>query len=374
MIVFLTLSYCILLFLLVKFNIIKLTKFWQLSPAIFLLLLIILLFIPMQFWAPESKDLRIYGRIISITPRVYGKVLEVPVQPNTPLNTGDILFRIDPEPYQNTVDQLKAALAQAEQGVPQLKTIWEGSIASREKATAALTMAQKNYKRKFALWKEHTISTQEFDHAQSTLDESEAALEQAKASEEKAKLAFESDIDGTNTGVAELKAQLNNAELQKSDTIVRAPSKGYVLNIQLRPGAIVGKYAISSPMTFVDTSQAPNISMLVKQNMARKIKAGDSAEVAFDYYPGKIFPAKVKAVLRAFGEGQLAPSGDLPTTATSPPPGRIGVTLEMDPNLLPDDIPLGASGSAAIYTQYGKPTHIIRKVMIRMDSFMDYLF
>jgi multidrug resistance efflux pump len=129
MIVFLTLCYCAVLFLAIKIGIIKLNAFWKVSPLLWALLLFVFLFIPMQWGAP-SGPVRTYHPVIEIVPNVTGEVVNVSVKPLQPIAKGDILFEIDPVPFQAIVDQKKAALAEARQAVPQLKAVLVAAKAS----------------------------------------------------------------------------------------------------------------------------------------------------------------------------------------------------------------------------------------------------
>src|SRR5215471_14014959 len=111
-------SFCVAIFKLFRIPVNQ----WSLSTAvlggivgIFLLLLV------MNYNHPFTTNARIYFPVTPILPTVKGRVIEVPVRANTPLNEGDVLFRIDPKPFQFIVDQKKAALADAEQQVDQLK-------------------------------------------------------------------------------------------------------------------------------------------------------------------------------------------------------------------------------------------------------------
>jgi len=95
---------------------------WTLSTAAFGGIVgLSLLFITMAYNHPFSSNARIYFAVTPVLPAVKGRVIEVPVEANTPLKQGDVLFRIDPSPYQYTVDQKKAALAEAEQNAKELK-------------------------------------------------------------------------------------------------------------------------------------------------------------------------------------------------------------------------------------------------------------
>src|SRR5262245_13142543 len=80
---------------------------------------ITLLLLIMNYNHPFTKNARIYFAVTPVLPTVRGRVIEVPVQTNAPLGEGDVLFRIDPTPYQYVVDQKRASLAEAEQNVKQ---------------------------------------------------------------------------------------------------------------------------------------------------------------------------------------------------------------------------------------------------------------
>ena len=109
MIVVLLNVYLVILFLLVHFKIVPFNLFWKISPVIVLLLLLVGLFIPMNWGAPQGNAL-VVRHSVSIVPDVAGEVLEVPVEPNQALKAGDVLFRIDPTPYKSQVDALEAQL------------------------------------------------------------------------------------------------------------------------------------------------------------------------------------------------------------------------------------------------------------------------
>ena len=109
MIAFLTLIYVAVLFLAVKIKIIKLTTFWKISPALWMVLLFFVLFVPMQWGAP-SGALLMYRPVVEIVPNVSGTVMEVPVKALMKLEKGDVLFTIDPTQFQARVDQLNAEI------------------------------------------------------------------------------------------------------------------------------------------------------------------------------------------------------------------------------------------------------------------------
>src|SRR5215510_6114678 len=97
--------YLVLLFLLVKLKIVPFNLFWKISPANVLVLLLFGLFIPMGWGAPSGPTI-VLRNSVPIVPDVAGEVIDVPVVANTPLKAGDVLFKIDPVPYQAQVDAL----------------------------------------------------------------------------------------------------------------------------------------------------------------------------------------------------------------------------------------------------------------------------
>ena len=101
--------YLALLFTLVWLGIIRFNTFWKMSPLIVLLLLTIGLFIPMGWGAPQGAAL-VVRNAVAIVPNVAGEVLDVPVTPNMPLKADDVLFKIDPTPYEAQVKAIEAQL------------------------------------------------------------------------------------------------------------------------------------------------------------------------------------------------------------------------------------------------------------------------
>src|SRR5437870_12969923 len=96
---------------------------------------IALLLLIMNYNHPFTKNARIYFSVTPVLPSVRGRVIEVPVETNAPLKQGDVLFRIDPRPYQYVVDQKKASLAEAEQNVKQMKASLDQQTAGAERAS-----------------------------------------------------------------------------------------------------------------------------------------------------------------------------------------------------------------------------------------------
>ncbi len=381
MIVFLTLCYCGLLFVLVKTGVIKLNTFWKISPVLWLAVLLIVLFIPMQWGAP-SGPIRTYNSVIEIVPNVSGEVVDVPVEPLVLVKEGTVLFRIDPEPFQAAVDRSQAVLAEARQAVPQLAASVDAADAAVQEATANRDRAKDDFDR-YRIANENAVrsgqkstpfSESDVEQRRLAYMASEASLVRSEANAEQARLAYGSEIDGVNTTVARLEAELRKAEFDLRETEVRAPTDGYVLALSLRSGQRVSNLPLRSWMAFAPISTG-RVVLAVPQTRLRYIEPGQPAEVTLAYRPGQVLNATVETVVRINAAGQLPPSGILPSLGTlSGPNETMGVILQLEgEGLNPSQMPGGAGGTAAIYTNTVQATHVIRKVMVRMDAWLNYV-
>jgi len=309
-IIFLTLVYVALLLLLMKLKLVPNSKVTWLTIIPFELVLMLGFFIPMQWGAPGGTAV-VLTYSVPITPNVAGEVTEVPVEANTPLRKGDVLFSIDPTQYQAALDGLEAQLELAE---------------TRLKQTQNLVAQQAG---------------------------SVYELQQ-----------YQAQVDG-------LKAQIVNAQWNLDETVVRAPADGFVTNVALRPGARAANFPLYRAMSFIDTSEVL-LAAQFHQIYTRYIEPGQEAEVTFKLHPGKVYPAKVLYVIPATAQGEVPVTG-MAAAPLSMAPGPFFVRLELDDPELEKRLIPGSVGSVAIYTAEVKMAHIIRKVMIRMDAIMNYV-
>jgi len=302
-------------------------------------------------------------------------VVEVPVQPNTPLKAGDVLFRVDPEPYQYVVYQKKAALAEAEQNVLQLKAALDQATAGREKAQAQSDLAQQNYDRQAELFQKNVIARATLDTYTRNLETAKQSLTGAKAEEERARLAYTSNIGGVNTTVARLHAELADAQFDLDQTVTRAAGPGFVTQVTLRPGMYAIPTQLRTAMFFVNTDEGDQgLVAAFQQNSLQRVAAGDEAEVAFDAVPGRVFKAKVRQVVDAIAAGQLVTSAALVEPETRTTEGRAVAIIDVTDDMSEYNIPVGSTAQVAIYTEHWHHVSMIRKILLRMRSWQNYVF
>jgi len=302
-------------------------------------------------------------------------VVEVPVQPNTPLKAGDVLFRVDPEPYQYVVHQKKAALAEAEQNVLQLKAALDQATAGKEKAQAQFDLAQQNYDRQRELFEKRVIAQATLDTFTRNLETARQSLTGAKAEEERARLAYTSNIGGVNTTVARLHAELADAQFDLDQTVTRAAGPGFVTQVTLRPGMYAIPTQLRTAMFFVNTDEGDQgLVAAFQQNSLQRVTAGDEAEVAFDAVPGRVFKAKVRQVVDAIAAGQLVTSAALVEPETRTTEGRAVAIIDVTDDMSEYNIPVGSTAQVAIYTEHWHHVSMIRKILLRMRSWQNYVF
>ncbi|CAN7716807.1 HlyD family secretion protein [Rhizobium sp. LjRoot98] len=356
---------------------------WSVSTAvlggIFLIGSLILL---MSYNHPYSGDGRIYFTSAPVIPAVGGLVVEVPVQANTPLKKGDILFRIDPRPYQYAVDQKKAALAEAKQAVLQLKASLDAATAIVEGARSTRDRSKQSYERYLDIYEKSkargggtAVSELDVENRRGLYMTEVAAVATAEAQASQARLAYESEINGVNPAVARLQAELLNAEFDLDQTTVRAPGDGYVTQVFLRPGMMANPLPLRPVMVFIDSEDRMLAAAFV-QNSLQRVIVGDEAEVSFKAVPGKIFKAKVGAIIDVMAQGQLQPTGAL-IDPQSPERSQAGQTLARI-DILEDtsayQLPGGVVADVAVYTHHWHHVAILRKVLLRMSAWMNYVF
>ncbi|HEY9456137.1 MAG TPA: HlyD family secretion protein [Bradyrhizobium sp.] len=336
-----------------------------------------LLFITMAYNHPFSTHARIYFAVTPILPSVKGRVIEVPVQgrTNQHLEAGEVLFKIDPKPYEYIVAQKRAGLADAEANVAQLKASVDQASATVEKAKAQLQLAQTNYDSQLTLFEKKVVAQATLDIATRNRDAAKQTVAEAAAAEDRTRQAFGATVDGEHSIIVRLRNELADAQYDLEQTVVRAPTGGFVTELVLRPGVYVVPAPFRPAMIFVNDSERDRaLAAAFQQNALQRVRAGDEAEVLFKAIPGRVFKAKVRLVIDAIAGGQLQTSGTLLNVGAVVPVDRALVVLDLIDDTSGYQVPLGSAGEAAIYTEHFHELSLLRKILLRMRSWQNYVF
>src|ERR1700722_12448626 len=217
----------------------KLVKWGWLSGTVTVLIgaFILAVFVAMFNYLTPSGNFVIVSRVVEVSPNVSGQVTAIPVHPNVPVKAGAVLFQIERAPYEYKVRQLQAALAEARQKVEQLKSNVDLAGADAQAVASQLAYATKKRDAEVQLVQANSPAKLTAEAAIAQVDMYAAQLVAARARETSAKLALGSVVDGENTSVAQIGAQLDPAEWELHQTTIHAPSDGYVASMSLAIGS-----------------------------------------------------------------------------------------------------------------------------------------
>ncbi|TWU27975.1 HlyD family secretion protein [Novipirellula artificiosorum] len=334
-------------------------------------LLIVALLFCAQYFHPFSSSARVFKKTIPVIAQLNqrGQVIEVVVEPNRPVKKGDVLFRVDRVPYETLVKQLIAAVEAAKQG----KQVAESSVilaeASLERANADLKFATAQRDRQEELLSSNATSEADYDLAVTRYSEANAAVSQATAALTQAS----QNVGLAATKIEQAESQLADAQYDLEHTTVVAPGYGYVTNLQLIEGMVVGK-ASGPTMSFILDEDEDNRGVVVagfNQKNYLRIKEGQYSEVALFGYPGQIFKGRVVNTIDMSGTGQLQASGNLPTTLGSQAPTQFAVKIKLDDDSI--RLPGGSQAIVAVYTEDVQIAGIPVMFVIRAQSWLRYL-
>ena len=331
------------------------------------------LLLGMGYNHPFTTEGRFYFTTTPITPTVGGRVVEVPVAPNTMLKAGDVLFRIDPERYENAVKAKEAQLADAAQAAKQLKSAAETAKQNSDAAASARNAAKDLLDRSKPLLEKGVISQLQFKQTEERYAAAQSQAQAALAEAERAALDAAAAIQGVNTDVARIQAELDTARYDLEQTVVRAPTDGVVLQLFLRPGMFAVPMPLRPVMVFMH-KEPPVFAAAFLQNSSQRIIEGSNAEVILPAVPGRVFKAKVSSAGAYVPQGQLQPTGTLADPEQIKGDGRVIVKLDFQDDLSKYQIVPGSVGNAAIYTHHMHHLAIMRKILLRMKSWMNFVF
>ncbi|GEA52261.1 MFP transporter [Vibrio inusitatus NBRC 102082] len=287
------------------------------------------IFLYMAMYQPVSRMARLYSVTTPITSQVEGVITDVFVKGNQQLKAGDPLYQIDATPFKDKVERI------------------EGDIKRTQSAVSF-------YKKELARYKK--LGSRGFS-SQEDVDEVNTQLLEQKAN------------------LSKYNSELDLAKFNLSKTTVTAPTDGYVTQVALRPGMKSRIVPFQGNLTFVH-KEDKQLFAAFKQAPARYVKEGYPAEVTFQTIPGHAYEAHVVQVNDIFAQGAATPSGMMTYAEKIPAGGRILVKVELDhPELLDNmPVPAGTDAHVAVYSPKWEMFSVVRKVILRMQSWQNWVF
>jgi multidrug resistance efflux pump len=344
----------------------------RVQAAIVLFILLFAYFLAADLWMPITPQAQLTRPVLRIAPRVDGQVLDVAVANNAHVEAGQLLFRLDPEPFRLAERAAELALEQAAQDNRQLDAALAAARAEQVAAQATASELQRETARLGRLVQNQHVSRQLFEQTEAQRQAAQAKL--AAATARIHELAAQRGATGDdNLRLRQARNALAQARLQLQYSEVRAERAGVLSNLQLSPGAFLHA---GSPVAALVADEA-DISADFREKALRYVRLDDAASVVFDALPGHIFEARVSAIDAGVKEGQLDANGDLAAPAISDRWVRDAQRQRLHVSLseaLPQALPSGAKATVQLYPRDSRLADLFGRLQIALISLLHYVY
>ncbi|MCS2148783.1 MULTISPECIES: HlyD family secretion protein [Scandinavium] len=312
---------------------------------------------------------------IPITPQVTGIVSEVTDKQNVLIKKGDVLFKLDPTRYQARVSRLEADLVTAIHNTESMKGQLTEALANTQRVSAERDRLYKDYQRYLQGSKARVnpFSESDIDNARQNYLAQDAMVKSSVAEQSQIKSQLDSMVNGEQSQIVSLRAQLTEARYNLEQTVVRAPSDGYATQVLIRPGTYAAALPLRPVMVFIP-EQKRQIVAQFRQNSLLRLEPGDMAEVVFNALPGQVFTGKLTSILPVVPGGSYQAQGTLQSLTVVPGTDGVLALIELAPNTQVESLPDGIYAQVAVYSDHFSHVAVMRKVLLRMTSWMHYLY
>jgi membrane fusion protein (multidrug efflux system) len=239
----------------------------------------------------STDDAQVRQDIVSVSPQVNGQVVAVFVRNGARVKRGDVLFRIDPQPYQVALEQAQAQLASAQLQTTVLRTTAAGTGGDITGAQANLAIKRNAFARQQALLKKGFTTKADYEDAMNEVRSAETQLADARARAANASAAV---APGEQPQIAQARAAVDKARLDLDRTTIHAPMDGVIENadkLQVGQMAVLGVGMVSlvhSTTAWVDAN--------FKEKDVGRMVPGQRATIEVDAYGGQKFDAHVQSI------------------------------------------------------------------------------
>jgi membrane fusion protein (multidrug efflux system) len=298
--------------------------------------------------AMSTDDAYVNADKVGLSTDVSGIVQKIDVTENQHVNTGQVLYQLDPRQFQIALDNAKANLAQTRLTIESMKKDYGRMQSDIDAEQAQVDLDQVNYNRYAALVKTDAVTKANYDQARFTLQSDRSKLSSLKGQAEVqlAKLGGNADIAVTDhPEYRQAKAQVDEAQRELDHTIVKAPFAGIVTDV---PAIAPGKYLPASTTAFyLVATDHVWVDANPKETELTYVRPGQPATVTVDTYPDRTWHGTVASISPAAAqEFQLLPaqntSGNwvkvvqrvpmrvrVDTSGNQQPPLRAGMSVEV---------------------------------------------
>jgi membrane fusion protein (multidrug efflux system) len=303
----------------------------------------------------STDDATVQAAQASVSANVAGRVVAIDVRDNQRVHRGDVLFRLDDQPFRIAVAEATAKLASARLQIAAAKVMYRQRLADVEAANSTVTYRQEEFERQKGLVASGISSRSQFEQAQHGIEQARAQLAAAQQQGESvlALLGGNPNLPvDQHPSVQQAQAALDKANLDLSYTVVRAPDDGVVAKVeQLQVGDYINAAA---PVFMLVSTRDVWIEANFKEDQLSHMRPGQSAELTLDAYPGHTLTARVASLSPGTGSQFSALPPENATGNWVKVVQRLPVRLQLDPALDVSELPLhaGLSANVTVDTQH----------------------
>ncbi|MHC8362036.1 HlyD family secretion protein [Pseudomonas sp. LS2P72] len=332
-------------------------------------------------FTPYTQQARVGAFVIPVASEVAGRVIRVSVRNNQDVKAGEILFEVDPQPYQIAVDRARADLESTRRQIGASTAGIASAQANLRAAQANELKARQDNQRLEGLYREDpgTISVRLLEVSRANREQAVSQVAAARAEVQRAR-EQEGGSEEDNALLRSAATALSKAELDLSNTQIRARSAGLITDLRTDAGQFA---AAGSPVMTLIAIHDVWISADMTENNLGLVKLDTPVSIVLDALPGEVFEGRVRSVGYGVSVGQTPPPGTLPSVQNSRdwlrPAQRFPVVIEFSPdslNTLRVSRGIRAGGQAEVmaFPTEGNPLNPLGRVFVGFMSWLSYAY
>lgn len=329
-------------------------------------------------FTPYTQQARVQAYVVPVAPEVAGRVSRVLVENNQMIKAGQVLFEINPEPYEIAVTKARAELQNMRGQVGASTAGIDSAQASLRVAEAGELEASQDRARLERLYRDDpgTISLRRLEISRANQAKASSQVAAARAEVQRAR-ETEGGSGEDNARLRSATAALEQAELDLSKTRVKAASTGLITDLRIEVGQYAG--AGSPQMTLIALNDLW-ISAELSENNLGHLQPGTPVAIVLDARPGHVYRGRIRSIGYGISVGQAPPPGSLPTVENNRDwlraAQRFPVIVELEDGELGDYRGLRVGGQAEVmaFPSEGNPLNLLGRAFLRVMSWLSFAY
>lgn len=332
-------------------------------------------------FTPYTQQARVGAFVIPVAAEVAGRVIRVNVRNNQDVKAGDVLFEVDPQPYQIAVDRARADLESTRRQIGASTAGIAAAQANLRAVQANELKARQDNQRLEGLYREDpgTISVRLLEVSRANHEQAVSQVAAARAEVQRAR-EQEGGSAEDNALLRSAATALSKAELDQANTQVRARSDGLITDLRTDAGQFA---AVGSPVMTLIAIHDVWISADMTENNLGLIRLDTPVSIVLDALPGEVFNGRVRSIGYGVSVGPTPAPGTLPSVQNSRdwlrPAQRFPVIIEFSEDArtrLRDSQAVRAGGQAEVmaFPTQGNPLNLLGRFFVGLMSWLSYAY